>query len=218
MILNKKKVGYYSGVVVLFFSPAILMIAFLMEPTYNPFLQTISKLGITPNGELVFVFGMAIAGSLLILFNYFYLLNFVPLDKNLLYSSSSGIISGIALIGVGLIQDKSDLFHEIFHTSSAFVFFLFMGLSILFCGLYFKNASKNNSDKRMFYISCFIVFISLMYAISGIFDQPIELGSIEFSVSVIWQKITVFSFFIWFIPFYLFGTNKLEENIQKLSS
>ena len=136
------------------------------------------------------------------------------MNKNLFYSRVTGIVAGLGLVGVGLIQDKPEIFYDISHQLSAIIFFLFMTLSILFCGLYFKNSSNSQWDKRLYYISLFIVCMSALFLLLSFFKHPVDIGITVFSISVVWQKLTVASIFSWFIPFLIFGANLIDEKTE----
>ena len=64
--------AYYIGVFGLSITPICIFIAYMLEPSYNPFLQTISKLGVTDHGQYVFIIGAVMGGLSLIVFHYYY--------------------------------------------------------------------------------------------------------------------------------------------------
>lgn len=203
-------IGIYAGIVGLILTLVLMIVAYSMEPTYQPLLQTISKLGITPSGEYVFVLSTIVGGSTLILFHYFSLEDLSGADKNLQYAQTFGIISGIGLIGVGIVQDYNDLFHQIPHWLSAFVFFL---LTFLFIVYFCKYLQENNYKQKFLLtwnLAYFTEFMAVTYLLTSVFTQKMTLFMIDFKLHVIWQKLTVLSFVIWYLAlFYNMKKNSL---------
>ena len=212
-MLNKKnQYAYYSGVIGLLITPIMIIIAFLLEPSYNPFLQTISKLGITERGQYVFILGAVVGGLSLVIFHYYYFLELSTLNKNIYLARLFGIISGIGLIGVGIIQDKPGVLHKTIHWLSAVTFFFFTILFIYNISGYLKEKS-NEKDITLLINSGFIpIAMVLSYIVLSLFNENIAFGSIVFKIHIIWQKLTVLSFMVWyFLLFYIVNPKKLKE-------
>ena len=200
-------IGTYAGILGLILTPVLMIVAYYMEPTYQPVLQTISKLGITPNGEYVFVLSTIVGGSSLIVFHYFSYKEKALTNTTLHQARLFGIISGFGLIGVGVVQDYPDLIHQIPHWLSAFVFFL---LTFLFI-VYFCKFLKENNNKQNFRLTYNLAylaeFLAISYLLTSIFTQKLTLFMIDFKLHVIWQKLTVVSYLIWYLVLF-YDSNK----------
>lgn len=192
-------IGIYSGIIGLICTPILMIVAYFMEPTYQPLLQTISKLGITPNGEYVFIMSTIVGGLSIILFHYFSLQDKSVTDRNLQYARIFGIISGFGLIGVGIVQDYNDLIHQVPHWLSAFSFFFLTFLFIVFFCKFLRENNFNQNFKFTYNLAIFTELIAIFYIAISLFTQKMTFLMIEFKMHVILQKLTVVSFIIWYI-------------------
>ena len=200
MVATKQGYALYSGIIGVVLTPILMFIAFIMEPTYNPFLQTISKLGVTDNGQLVFILSACIGGSSLIIFHALYYTSTALEHKLLRYARISGLISGIALIGVGVIQDKPEFVFKTVHWIAAFVFFFFTIICIFFQRKYLVEL--NREFNLIIKFSLVPIVLVITYVVVSLFSQEIALGLFTFKLSVIWQKMCVLSFIIWYLMFF----------------
>ena len=195
--------SYFFILIGLIATPLLFLVAYLNEPSYNPFLQTISKLGVTDSGQYYFIAGTIIGGISFIIFYYFAFLELAQTDSLIYRARIFGIVSGIGLIGVGIIQDKPEIFFCIFHPLSADIFFLFNILFIIYFRFYLKKI--NLIEKyRFLYQSAFVpVVVMILYVFLSLITQEITIGSLIFKIPIIWQKITVlFLIFCYLILFY----------------
>ena len=140
----------YSILIGLLATPLFFLIAYLNEPSYNPFLQTISKLGVTDSGQYYFIAGTIIGGVSFIIFYYFSFLKLAQTESLIYRARIFGIISGIGLIGVGVIQDKADLFFSVFHWLSAFIFFLCNVIFIIYFLFYLRKINLTEKFKFLY--------------------------------------------------------------------
>ena len=215
---SKQTISLYIALISLIATPLFFFISYLNEPSYNPFLQTISKLGVTDSGQYYFIAGTIIGGVSFIIFYYFSFLELAQTDSLIYRARIFGIISGIGLIGVGVIQDKPELFFSIFHPLSADIFFLFNILFIIYFRFYIKKI--NLVEKyRFLYNSAFVpVVVLILYVFLSLIAQEITIGSIIFKIPIIWQKITVLSLIVWYlILFYYVDKKNLSKflTVQK---
>ena len=212
-MLNKKnQYAYYSGVIGLLITPIMIILSFLLEPSYNPFLQTISKLGITERGQYVFILGAVVGGLSLVIFHYYYFLELSTLNKISYLARFFGIISGIGLIGVGIIQDKPDVLHKTIHWLSAVTFFFFTILFIYYFSRYLKEKRDEKDISWLINTGYIPIAMVLSYVVLSLFNENIAFGSIVFKIHVIWQKLTVLSFIVWyFLLFYVVNPKKLKD-------
>lgn len=209
-----EKIGLYSGVFGLIITPLMIIIAFINEPTYKPLLQTISKLGVTNHGQMYFISGMCIGGCALISFYYFSFSELSKRDKQLKIAQMFGIISGIGLIGVGIIQDKHELFYRVFHWLSSVIFFLFSVLFIIYFLNYLKRTDLNQKYSFLYKTGFVPIIVLGLYVLLSLFTHPIMFASVTFKIPVIWQKISVFTLISWyFILFYNQFTKNLVNSL-----
>ena len=208
-----EKIGFYSGVFALIITPIMIIIAFFNEPSYQPLLQTISKLGVTNHGQIYFIIGAAIGGFSLIIFYYFFFYELAIRNSQIKIARIFGILSGVGLIGVGIIQDKQELFFRFFHWLSSVIFFLFSVLFIIYFLNSLKKADLNNKYSFLFITGFFPIIVLALYVFLSIFSNTMTFGSISFKIPVIWQKISVFTLLCWyFIFFYNNSQNNLFDN------
>ncbi len=212
MLNQTQRYSYYIGIIGLLITPLMILLAFLLEPNYNPYLQTISKLGVTNNGQYVFILGTLIGGLSLAIFHYGYFLEVSKLDKEIQKTLILGVISGIALAGVGIIQDKPDAFFRTVHWISAFIFFLFTGLFVYFFSLHIK--SKDFKREYYFFVksSLYLIIMILLYVFFSLYNNNMVFLSTTIKLHVVWQKLTVFAIIIWYIIFFYYSrkTNILD--------
>jgi hypothetical protein len=201
MSYSRQQIGLRTGIFGLIFTPLTIILAYILEPNYNPFLQTISKLGITENGKYFFILGCIVGGISLIIFYLFFFQDLSIIDENIHYARIFGIISGLGLIGVGVIQDKPEFLFKGLHWAASVIFFIFNMLFISFFCQYLINKDKTKEFRFVFKTGFYPVGIALMYTFISFFSQIIILGSLEFKVSVIWQKVTVISLLLWYFIF-----------------
>ncbi|OLS25350.1 MAG: hypothetical protein HeimC3_15640 [Candidatus Heimdallarchaeota archaeon LC_3] len=196
---NKKKIGYYSGLGSIFSFIFFISIAYLVSLNeYNPLTKTISKLGLTKNGSIYFIIGTTIGGILISIYIGFYLSNILTKTKYNTIGIYLGILSGFALVGVGLIQDKPELVYRIGHTLSSGVFFISMGLAIFFFSLHLKE-SNSTTLKKLSYFGFFVCSIAVLHFFLSFYKEIIHIFGTEFTINAIWQKITVSAYMVWHI-------------------
>jgi hypothetical protein len=198
-IEKQKKVGYYSGVSsIIFFSIFISLSYLLSLDKYNPLTMTISKLGIIKNGDTTFIIGTVIGGLLISIYIRYYLKNTLINKKFTSIAIVLGIISGIALIGVGIIQDKPELLFQVTHAILAAIFFFTMGLSIFLIS-YDLKSHENSSLRLLAYFGFIVCFIAVCHFFISFYKVNLTIFNVVINIAVVWQKITVGSYVIWHI-------------------
>jgi len=214
MVTKTQHYAYYSGIIGLIFTPLMIIAAFLFEPTYNPFLQTISKLGVTNYGQYIFILGTVVGGLSLAIFHFFYFNDLARIEKEIRKTLLLGVISGIGLIGVGIIQDKPGVFFQTFHSLSAFIFFLFTGLFIYYFSLFIKSKDFTRKNYYLVKSGLFTIIMLLSYVFFSLINGNMVIFSITFKIHIIWQKLTVLSIIVWyFFLFYYAQKNNLLDTL-----
>ena len=201
---QKVTLGNLSGLAAIVLLPLFLGMALLNAPEYNGLTQTISKLGVTENGWLFFVLGTAISGGLLVIYYRFYLYEILNRGKNTQLGSLFGIISGLMLIGVGLFQDKEDFILRTTHFVFSGLFFGSMGLSIYHLSRFLRTSSYL-WGKNLGLLGYIVCVGAILHFFFSFLKGNITVGNVEFSIAVVWQKVTVSGYVIWsvLLQFYL---------------
>ena len=212
MVEIKNLYAFYIGMLGLAITPICITLAYLMEPTYNPFLQTISKLGITDHGQYVFISGTVIGGISLIIFHYYYFEDLAQNYKKVKFSRLFGIISGLGLIGVGIIQDKPEYVFKSFHWLASVIFFAFSILFIYYYSIYLKEVDSSRQDSFLVNTASIPIFMVISYTFLSLFNEKITLFSIVFKIHIIWQKLTVLSFIVWYFLLFYYELKSNENN------
>lgn len=214
MVNQTQRYALYSGIIGLLFTPLMIIVAFLLEPTYNPFLQTISELGTTNNGQYVFIVGLVVGGVSLAIFHYFYFNDLAKTEKEVQKTILLGVISSIGLIGAGIIQDKPETLYQTFHWLFAFIFFLFTGLFIYYFSLFIKSKDFKRENYYLVKAGLFTIIMILLYLFFLLISYSTVIFSIALRVHVIWQKLTVLAIIVWyFILFYYAHKNNLLDTL-----
>lgn len=205
MVNLTQQYAYYIGIIGLLFTPLMIIVAFLLEPSYNPYLQTISKLGVTNNGQYAFILGTVVGGLSLVIFHYFYFNDVAKNDKEIQKTLILGTISGIGLMGVGAIQDKSEMFFRTFHWLFAFIFFLFTGLFVYYFCLHVKSKEPTRKYYYLVKSGLFPIIMILSYVFFSLFNDKMVFLAITFKIHIIWQKLTVFSIIVWYLILFYYA-------------
>ncbi|MHA2337193.1 MAG: DUF998 domain-containing protein [Candidatus Hodarchaeales archaeon] len=198
-IEKQKKIGYYSGVGSIISFIFFLSLSYLLSlDKYNPLTMTVSKLGITKNGDTSFIIGTVIGAILISIYIRYYLKNTLTNKKFTSLGIVLGVISGIALIGVGVIQDKPEIIFQVMHAISAGIFFFTMGLSIFLISYDLKD-DENSSLRLLAYLGFIVCFIAICHFFISFYKENFIIFNIDINIAVVWQKITVGSYVIWHI-------------------
>ncbi len=213
---RKKNIGYYSGIFSIFFFLFFSFIAYIVSLNdYDPFTRTISKLGVTNNGSLYFIFGTIIGGILLSIYINFYVRNVIVKSRNNIIAVYLGIISGFALTGVAIIQDKPELIYKVGHTLSAGIFFTSMGFAIFFFSLDLRE-NYNPILRKLAYFGFFVCSIAVLHFFLSYFKDIIDIFGFRFTINAVWQKITVVSYIVWHV--FLFLNLNRDKSLENLST
>ncbi|MHA1984395.1 MAG: DUF998 domain-containing protein, partial [Candidatus Hodarchaeales archaeon] len=198
-IEKQKQIGYYSGISSLISFAFFISLSYLLSlDKYNPLTMTISKLGVTKNGDTSFIIGTVIGGLLISIYIRYYLKNTLINQEFTSIAIVLGIISGIALIGVGIIQDKPELLFQVAHAISATIFFFTMGVSIFLIS-YDLKSHENSSLRLLAYWGFIVCFIAICHFFISFYKENLTIFNVVINIAVVWQKITVGSYVIWHI-------------------
>ena len=172
--MEKKTIGFCSGLAAAFVFLVLVSIAIINYPSYNPLNNYLSDLGTGPSAAF-FNSGDIIAGILGVAFSFF--LRSAMSNKTGKIGTTIFLLASIALIGVGVFPSNVHTLHIAFSGA----FFILDAIAIIIIGI--------SARGRFGYFSVIVGLLAAIYVPTGIL--PIVEHVAVFS-TVLWAIVAAF--------------------------